>query len=198
MKFTSEHFRKGINHGLTIKSGHDSMFQQDTSVMYISLSNVLTLAQAAFDKWLSEQKELTGLQDYGKWIFSEHESASDTHTCYVCCGKSTIGNVRVDLFDETADIKADAAKLPFPDDSFDTVLCDPPYNGKLQWNHDLLSELSRVAKKRIVFQHWFMPGNMNGLYKKDHSFKISQLYIWQPRTYFGRVNVLSVFDKINE
>lgn len=114
---------------------------------------------------------------------------------HVCCGKSMIGDLRVDLFDETADVKADAAKLPFEDESFDTVLCDPPYNGKLQWNHDLLSELSRVSRKRIIFQHWFIPGNMKGQYRKKNTFKISQLYVWQPRTYFGRVNVISIWDR---
>lgn len=100
-------------------------------------------------------------------------------TLHLCCGKSTIGNLRVDLFDETAELKKDAAKTDLPDKSFDTVLCDPPYNGKLQWNHDLLVEIARLAKQRI----------------KDHSFVISHLYNWQPKTYFGRVNVLSVFDK---
>lgn len=117
-------------------------------------------------------------------------------TIHLCCGKSTLGDLRVDLFDETADLKKDSAKTDLPDKSFDTVLCDPPYNGKLQWNHDLLVEMARLARKRIVFQHWFQPGNMRGYYKKDHTFKISSLYNWQPKTYFGRVNVLSVFDKI--
>lgn len=130
-----------------------------------------------------------------KKVESFVESLLIGKSAHICCGKSMIGIVRVDLFDETASVKADAAKLPFEDGSFDTVLCDPPYNGKLQWNHDLLSELSRVARQRIIFQHWFMPGDMKGRYKKNHSFKISQLYVWQPRTYFGRVNVLSVFDK---
>lgn len=119
-------------------------------------------------------------------------------TLHLCCGKSTIGDLRVDLFDETAELKKDASKTDLPDKSFDTVLCDPPYNGKLQWNHDLLVEIARLARKRIVFQHWFQPGDMKGFYKKDHTFKIAQLYNWQPRTYFGRVNVLSVFDKIGE
>lgn len=116
-------------------------------------------------------------------------------TLHLCCGKSTIGELRVDLFEKTADLKADSAKVPLPDKSYDTVLCDPPYNGKMQWNHDLLSEMARLAKQRIIFQHWFMPGDMKGRYKKDHSFTIRNVYIWQPKAYFGRVNVISVFDK---
>ena len=119
-------------------------------------------------------------------------------TLHLCCGKSTIGDLRADLFDENAEIKTDSAKTNFNDKSFDTVLCDPPYNGKLQWNHDLLSEMARISRKRIIFQHWFLPGNMRGKYKKDHSFLISEVHIWQPRTYFGRVNVISIFDKIEE
>lgn len=115
-------------------------------------------------------------------------------TLHVCCGKSTLGDLRTDLFEQTAHLKSDAAKMPLNDKTFDTVLCDPPYNGKLQWNHDLLCELARIARKRIVFQHWFMPGDKFGRYKKDHRFIISELYLWQPRTYFGRANVLSVWD----
>ena len=89
-------------------------------------------------------------------------------TLHACCGKNTLGDLRLDLFEETADVKADAANMPFSNESFDTVLCDPPYNGKFQWNHDLLKELSRVARKRIVFQHWFIPADPMGNWKKWH------------------------------
>lgn len=27
-----------------------------------------------------------------------------------------------------------------------------------------------------------------------YRFRLSQVYVWQPRTYFGRVQVISVFD----
>lgn len=114
---------------------------------------------------------------------------------HVCCGKSKLGDVRLDFDpDNNPDILADASKLPLADESFDSVLCDPPYNGKFQWNHDLLSELSRVARKRIIFQHWFMPADNEGRWKKWHKFSLTAAYIWQPRTYFGRVQVISVFD----
>jgi hypothetical protein len=114
---------------------------------------------------------------------------------HVCCGKSPLGDVRADLDPaNNPDVICDANKLPFADQSFESVLCDPPYNGKFQWNHDLLSELSRVANKRIIFQHWFIPADPQGQWKKFHRFKLSAAYIWQPRTYFGRVQVISVFD----
>ena len=103
-------------------------------------------------------------------------------TLHVCSGKSMLGDVRLD---------ADAENNP-------DVICDPPYNGKFQWNHDLLKELSRVASKRIIFQHWFIPANPSGTYKKaQEKFLLSDVLVWQPKTYFGRVQVVSVFDVVS-
>ena len=114
---------------------------------------------------------------------------------HVCCGASHLGHIRVDadvLHRPT--LVADAAHLPFRDRTLNSVLCDPPYNGRMRWNHDLLTELSRVATRRIIFQHWFIPADMWGRYRKDHRFSLTALYAWQPRSYFGRVQMISVFD----
>jgi hypothetical protein len=92
------------------------------------------------------------------------------------------------------DLLVDVTKSGLADESWDTVLCDPPYNGQFQWNHDLLSEIGRIAKKRIIFQHWFIPADNQGQWKKWHKWKLSGIYLWQPRTYFGRAQVISVFD----
>lgn len=117
---------------------------------------------------------------------------------HVCCGYSLLGDVRLDLDVNTSpDVICDAAKICFEDNSFDTVFCDSPYNSKFQWNHDLLSELPRIASKRIIFQHWFLISNKNGLYKKaQEKFSLSELYVWQGQTYFGRAQIISVFDRI--
>lgn len=116
---------------------------------------------------------------------------------HVCCGKSLLGDVRFDSDESNRpDVIGDAATLPFEDESFESVLCDPPYNGKFQWNHDLLKELSRVARRRIIFQHWFIPADPMGQWKKWHKFKMTECYVWQPRTYFGRAQIISVFDLI--
>lgn len=152
---------------------------------------------------------------------------------HICCGKSRLGDVRVDLHEPGADVKADAARLPFEDKSFDTVLCDPPYSGKFQWNHDMLNELHRLARTRIIFQHWFCPVDKYGRFKKANVFKLveaaltptmpanaplkpcfesdgelfvvdetpsddfylTDLSFWNPRTYFGRVQVISILDR---
>lgn len=111
-------------------------------------------------------------------------------TLHVCCGKSKLGTILCDAADMREYVT---------DGEFDTVLCDPPYNGKMQWNHDLLKELVRVASKRIVFQHWFIPVNASGRYKKaTFGWGLTAVYAWMPKTYFGRVQVISVFDKDNK
>jgi hypothetical protein len=119
-------------------------------------------------------------------------------TLHACCGKSLLGNVRLDLDPaNNPDIVCDAANMRavVSDNEFDTVLCDPPYNGKFQWNHDVLAELARVASKRIIFQHWFIPANKDGRYKKAREkFYLSQAYVWQGQAYFGRAQIISVFS----
>lgn len=116
---------------------------------------------------------------------------------HVCCGKSTLGDIKLDLY-EDVDVRGDANRLPFDENSFNTVLIDPPYNGKFQWNHDMLSEMCRVAKDRFIFQHWFSPVNKNGYFKKNWKYILTGLYAWMPKTYFGRMQIISIFDRIED
>lgn len=118
---------------------------------------------------------------------------------HVCSGHSQLGDIRLDSDRAISpDIVGDAARLPFADQSFNSVLCDPPYNGRFQWNHDVLSELSRVARRRIIFQHWFMPADQHGRWRKLHKFRLANVYAWQPKTYFGRAQIITVCDAHDE
>jgi hypothetical protein len=122
------------------------------------------------------------------------ESKFIGYTLHVCCGKSKIGDVRLDLYEQDIDVRANMDRLPFANKSFDTVCIDPPYNSKLQIMHDMLSELCRISRKRILLQHWFSPVDKIGQYRKDHNFVLTELYNWMPRTYFGRMQIVSIFD----
>lgn len=158
---------------------------------------------------------------------------------HVCSGKSMLGDVRVDLYEESADYHWDAAHLPIAPQSFDTYLADVPYNGKFQWMHDTLNEAIRIARHRIIWQSWFIPANKDGLLRKSHAYQLTDvkvipsfrghedelkmaLYdredgsywiaeedvtsddlftlhgstIWAPRAYFGRAQIISVFDRV--
>lgn len=130
--------------------------------------------------------------DVHNWVFKRLKGL----TLHVCCGKSEIGHCRVDLNEIGIDVRADAAHLPFKSQSWDTVLIDPPYNGIFQWNHDMLAELARIARQRIIFQHWFLPVDSNRRFKKSNDFHLTDVAIWQGQTYFGRAQVISVIDRI--
>ena len=70
-------------------------------------------------------------------------------TLNVCCGKSVVGDIKIDLERQLKPtIIADMFHLPFRDKIFETAVCDPPFNyyGSIKWLH----ELRRVAKKRII------------------------------------------------
>lgn len=172
-------------------------------------------------------------KDVEDWIAQQIMGTS----LHICCGKSQLGDVRLDLLEDVVDVRADAARLPFSNHSFSTVIIDPPYNGSFRWNHDMLNELHRVASERIIFQHWFSPVDKDGRFKKNHQFTISDakvvpvmpanantgfrlasktvdgyivieddeldtkefilndLVYWQPRSYFGRVQLISILDR---
>lgn len=122
----------------------------------------------------------------------------------------------LDIFDK------EKMQAVFKDRQYDTVIADPPYNSRFQLMHDMLNELHRIAGKRIIFQHHFSPLNAKGQFKKAHVFTLSEsamvptmpgaenilvredpssdsyvgnVFYWQPRTYFGRVNVITVMDR---
>ena len=56
----------------------------------------------------------------------------------------------------------------------------------------------KLAKKRIIFQQWFLPADPHGRLKKWHKLHLAEVYVWQPKTYFGRVQVITVFDASHE
>ena len=76
----------------------------------------------------------------------------------VCKGRSDLGDITVDIMRELKPmIVADLHHLPFKDKSFDTCICDPPFDYynkdkklKTQNQHKWIQELRRVSKKRLI------------------------------------------------
>jgi len=70
-------------------------------------------------------------------------------TLNVCCGTDRTGDLRVDVDPKMSpEIVADVKHLPFRDQAFETVICDPPYSmfARFKWTGELL----RVAARRII------------------------------------------------
>lgn len=64
----------------------------------------------------------------------------------VCCGTSSLCDLKVDLFMD-ADLKADMLRLPFRDESFQTVFTDPPWHLAYHLRPKFLWEMRRVVRK---------------------------------------------------
>jgi hypothetical protein len=77
----------------------------------------------------------------------------------VCCGGSDVGLARVDIdiLAPCVNIVADQCNLPFRNESFDSVACDPIYELDYPNRIKLQRELARVARRRIIFKAPWIP-----------------------------------------
>ena len=110
---------------------------------------------------------------------------------HVCCGQSTIGDIKVDLYIERADVtKADMFHLPYKNSSFDTVICDPPWELPYHLRHKLLWELCRVLKKggRLLFNAFWWP--------KSKTLAVKEWWVGIPKSTWRNVSLLIVAEKV--
>ena len=90
------------------------------------------------------------------WIWSEREEwlykqLCEGFTLHLCCGTSRLGDIRCDLI-FPADVKGDMYQLPFRDEAFTTLICDPPWHGPKNWSKwmQFVHEICRVTRHRII------------------------------------------------
>lgn len=108
----------------------------------------------------------------------------------VCCGGSRVGVARVDL-DPTVpgvNVVADMCRLPFRDEGFDTVACDPMYDLGNDLRVHLQRELTRVAKTRVLFKGPWIP--------RATGWNLIETVLMASHT-CGNVAVLSRLDRIH-
>jgi hypothetical protein len=70
-------------------------------------------------------------------------------TLNICCGNSQIGDVRVDLNRSTKPtLIADVKNLPFQKNTFDTVVCDPPFSlySSFKW----IPKLADLCRQKLM------------------------------------------------
>lgn len=117
-------------------------------------------------------------------IEAKIKSLLEGEVLHVCSGESQIGNVRIDL-SKSADIRADMFWLPIRPESFDTVLCDPPWNLPYHVRHKLLFQLRDCLKPggRLIFNCFWIP-KIRGLQME------SEIFVGIPNAAFRNVSVL--------
>ena len=114
----------------------------------------------------------------------------------VCSGSSLIGDVKIDVsprkqwfFENNGMVKADMMELPFANESFDTVICDPPWKMDFFKRPSQFFELIRVCKTggNIIYNATWIP--------ESNAVKLKEIWI-RKSARFGTVSALCVFRKV--
>jgi hypothetical protein len=137
-------------------------------------------SQFAFEESITEYSPGWSWHSKLQEFVAEKVSAVDGETINLCCGTSSLGDVRVDKIEsvETADGTvetaatrlADARDLPFNNDRFGMAIMDPPWKVSLRDRIDLLSEAVRVVEQggSVLHNAWWTPWHpycyIDGLY----------------------------------
>lgn len=116
------------------------------------------------------------------------------YTLNVPCGKSKLGDVRLDLdpnlsMREAYDFFKD--NLPYEHNTFDTVISDPPWKIGHYFRPKLFFRLVEVCKihGQIIYNATWIP--------TSKYVKLKETYIRQS-SQFSNVSIISVFEKISD
>ena len=115
---------------------------------------------------------------------------------HVCSGSSLLGNIRLDLELQTVQknkpgfIIGDQFHLPFQNEKFDTVICDPIWNMAYNIRHKLIYQLRDMTKYEgiLIFNSLWIP--------KIRCMKHQDVYVGLNNMAFRNVSLISVYKKI--
>ena len=82
------------------------------------------------------------------------------YSLHICCGMSELGDIRLDLDPQKPGVsKADMNELKYPDETFDTVISDPPWKIGFFQRMKPFFETVRVCKTggRIIYNCTWRP-----------------------------------------
>jgi len=137
---------------------------------------------------------------FPKWLDSlVGKQLQEGFSLNLCCGKSKFGSIRVDILSRLKpDFQSDLYHLPFRENTFDKVFCDPPYlvgNGSGRWRiKPLVRELIRVTKPGglIIFMHYWFIHPMG-----DSSLELLEYYAIPDKKPTAHNRTLSINRKVN-
>jgi len=118
------------------------------------------------------------------------ESKINGYTLNICAGLSKIGDIKIDLDPrDPSVIKADMKKLPFDDNTFDTVIEDPPWKIGYFDRWQPFFECIRVCKVGgiVIYNAYWIPQSKYA--------ELKELYIRQDNA-FTNTSIISIFEKI--
>jgi len=110
----------------------------------------------------------------------------------VCAGMSNIGDVKIDLDPKDLSIiKGDMKALPFKDNTFDTVIEDPPWKIGYFDRWQPFFECVRVCRVGgiVIYNAYWIP-------QSKYS-ELKELYIRQDNA-FTNTSIISIFEKIED
>ena len=114
----------------------------------------------------------------------------DGYTLNCPCGDSKLGDVRADLDPIQSNIdKVDMHKLPYPDNTFDTVIQDPPWKIGYYKRMRPFFECVRVCKVggHVIYNAYWIP--------QSKVVELKETWIRQDGQ-FTNTSIISVFEKI--
>ena len=114
------------------------------------------------------------------------------HSLNICAGKSELGDIKIDLDPQNKSvIRGDMVDLPFDNDSFDTVIQDPPW--KIGFYHRMkpFFECVRVCKVGgiIIYNAYWIP--------QSKAVVLKEVIIRQDKA-FTNTSILSIFEKVTD
>jgi len=131
------------------------------------------------------------------WIWNETVEAfvrpkTKGYSLNVCAGKSAIGDIKIDMEPQSKSvIKADMRNLPFGDNTFDTVISDPPWKIGFYQRMKPFFECVRVCKVkgRIIYNAYWIP--------TSKFVELKEVWVRQD-TDWSNTSVISVFKKVSD
>lgn len=110
----------------------------------------------------------------------------------VCAGKNPICDINIDLDPQLPNIlKEDMRKLSFPDNSFDTVISDPPWKIGFYQRQKPFFECVRVCKVggQIIYNAYWVP--------VSKMVELKELWI-RTDTDWANASIISVHQKVRD
>lgn len=110
----------------------------------------------------------------------------------ICSGMCDIGDIKIDLDPQNNSIiKGDMKNLPFKDNTFDTVIEDPPWKIGYFDRWQPFFECVRVCKIGgiIIYNAYWIP--------QSEYAELKELYIRQDNA-FTNTSIISIFEKIKD